>query len=66
MDEVTSIINELSSIISELSDIENSLRSNFRGIFTEQKIAAAISDKIGALSTAKSRLQTIDRSQVNE
>jgi len=66
MDEVTLIINELSSIINELSDIENSLRSNFKGIYTEQKIAAAISDKIGALSTAKSKLQNIDRSQINE
>jgi len=66
MDEVTSIINELSSIINELSDIESKLRTDFKGIYTEQKIASAISDKISSLSKAKSKLQTIDRSQVNE
>lgn len=66
MDEVTSIINELSSIINELSDIENRLRSDFKGIYTEQKIAGAISEKIGSLCTARSRLQNIDRTQVNE
>ncbi|MBR4626791.1 MAG: hypothetical protein IKO47_03700 [Ruminococcus sp.] len=66
MDEVTAVINELSSIINELSDIENELRSKFTGIYTEQKLASVISDKIGSLSRAKSKLQNIDRSQVNE
>jgi hypothetical protein len=66
MDEVTSIISELSSIINELSEIECKLRSDFRGIYTEQKIASVISDKISSLSKARSKLQNIDRSQVNE
>lgn len=65
MDEVSSIIQELSNIINELEGIESDLRTKFKGINTE-KCAEAVRSKINQYYTAKSKLQTIDRSQVDE
>lgn len=65
MDEVSAVLQELNSIIREMEEIESSLRSNFEGIYTN-KAADAINQKLQQFYTARSKLQTIDRSKVDE
>jgi len=66
MDEVSAIIQELDSIIRELEDVSSDLRSKFQGIYTSEKIAPAIDDKVYKLRQARGKLNTIDRSKVDE
>ena len=66
MDEVSAIIQELDSIIRELEDVSSDLRSKFQGIYTGEKIAPAIDDKVYKLRQARGKLNTIDRSKVDE
>lgn len=66
MDEVSAIIQELDSIIQELEDVSSDLRSKFQGIYTSEKIAPAIDDKVYKLRQARGKLNTIDRSKVDE
>lgn len=66
MDELNSIIRELNSIIGELEEIESDLRSKFKGIYTENNCANAVSAKLRHYYTARSKLQNIDTSVVNE
>lgn len=66
MDEVSAIIQELDSIIRELEDVSSDLRSKFQGIYTSEKIAPAIDDKVYKLRQACGKLNTIDRSKVDE
>lgn len=66
MDEVSAIIQELDSIIRELEDVSSDLRTKFQGIYTSEKIAPAIDDKVHKLRKARGKLNTIDRSKVDE
>lgn len=66
MDEVSAIIQELDSIIRELEEVSSDLRSKFQGIYTSEKIAPAIDDKVYKLRQARGKLNTIDRSKVDE
>jgi len=66
MDEVSAIIQELDSIIRELEDVSSDLKSKFQGIYTSEKIAPAIDDKVYKLRQARGKLNTIDRSKVDE
>ena len=65
MDDINSIIQELSNIISELEEVELDLRSKFKGIYTDH-IADIVHSKIEDYYKARSKLQTIDQSKVNE
>lgn len=65
MDEVNSIIQDLNNIITELEQVESDLRSKFKGIYTDH-IADIVHSKIEDYYKARGKLQTIDRSQVNE
>lgn len=64
MDDVSYAINELDSIIRELEDIQGSL-GNFKGINSE-KCAQAIGNQIEKYRKARTKLNSIDKSKVDE
>ena len=65
MDELDDIIGELNNVIRELESIEESMRNDFKGIYSG-RAADVISSKIGKLYTAKARLSNVDRSRKDE
>ncbi len=66
MDELSSILHELQSIINEMDDIESELMSKFKGIGTEKFVAKKLCEKKEKLIEAKNKLQSIDKSLVDE
>lgn len=62
MDDICDIVMELENVIRELESIENSLRYDFKGIYSNG-CANIISEKIECFYSAKNKLNNIDRSR---